>query len=146
MLSEDARKHPDAAMVQEALDEVQRINEVYWKILHFDRWSPFLNPAVGVYQDAGNVHQTMQICEDEWNRGQIGDELQYLANSEGNHDYAGILHISAAVGFQSHTLPEPYTGNWSNDYAALLAAPLLVSVDGGMDVRVHEERMQSLQM
>ena len=25
--------------VEEAKEELQRVNEVYWKIVHFDRWS-----------------------------------------------------------------------------------------------------------
>ena len=155
MLSEVAANHPSSQQVQEAIDEVARINGVYWKIMHFDKWSPFCNPTVGKHYAAGanagpNCAVTMQRVAQEWRRDQragLGDDNDagLLQNSLGNTSYADLLQISAAVGFRSAELPELYAGVWHLEWEELKAAPLIENMDGGLDMQIHWQRFAALQ-
>ena len=40
-------------------------------------------------------------------------------------DYAGLLKVSASVGWSSAELPEPYHGNWSQDVEDLQKTELI---------------------
>ena len=152
MLSEVVAS-PTAAMVQEAMDEVVRVNEVYWRILHFDKWSPFCNQAVGKYYPAVGGEPvscavTMHNVEQEWAANQIADHQVVLQNTMGNRDYADMLYISASVGFRSAELPEPYTGTWSLEFAAMQQAPLIVcspNAPSPLDVQIEWQAFSSLQ-
>ena len=138
-------------MVQDAIDEVQRVNEVYWRIMHFDKWSPFCNESVGKYYTADGAAEpvscavTMQRVEAEWSAGTVADHAVVLQNSMGNKDYAQMLHISAAVGFRSAELPEPFTGVWSLEWAGMQQGPLVTSRDGGLEVQIEWQRFVALQ-
>ena len=59
MLAEDRKLRPRAGDVYKAVQEVERINAVFWNLQHFDKYSPFLNASVGHY-GAGDIHETMK--------------------------------------------------------------------------------------
>ena len=40
-------------------------------------------------------------------------------------DYAGLLKVSASVGYSSAEVPEPYDGNWSKDLTDLQETKLI---------------------
>ena len=138
-------EHPSGKDMQAAIDEVQRVNEVYWNLQHFDTWSPFLNPSIGHFGLGADLHETMKQVEEEWQIGGTAQETEkHIKSIGGDETYAKVFFISAAVGFRSHDLPEPYDGDWSSDRARYHAAPLIVSTDGGLGVQLHEGRMASL--
>ena len=76
--------------------------------------------------------------------GASADAEEHIKSIGGDETYAKVFYISAAVGFRSHDLPEPYDGDWETDVARYHAAPLIVSTDGGLGVQLHEGRMESL--
>ena len=138
-------EHPSGKDMQAAIDEVQRVNEVYWNLQHFDAWSPFLNPKVGHFGSGADLHETMKQVEEEWKAGGASaDEDKHIKSTAGDETYAKVFFISVAVGFRSHDLPEPYHGDYATDVARYHAAPLIVSTDGGLGVQLHEGRMASL--
>ena len=123
--------------VKEMEEAMEMTNNCLQNLVHFNRWSPFFHENIGIF-GGGSVQLAMKNVETSWRNGDQTQLAGVFRNATNSCDYSDQMEYSLAVGFRASILPEPYSGNWSEDEGRLQNLQLIVkTVQGNYHIAQH---------